>query len=45
MKFSVCVPGKAENHTIVKMKKPAGIDWRKYLKIISPNEWVTFFLA
>ena len=25
MKFSVCVPGKAENHTIVKMKKPAGL--------------------
>lgn len=25
MKFSVCVPGKAENHTIVKMKKTAGL--------------------
>ena len=33
MKFSVCVPGKAENHTIVKMKKPAGLCYNRYKAI------------
>ncbi len=33
MKFSVCVPGKAENHTIVKMKKPVGLCYNRYKAI------------